>query len=499
MMTPGTTIRRIPWWSFAALVLCGFLLYLPVLDISLLSDDHSAVWWSGVNGTSWRHGFFRPFPDLLLHLTCMLHGPSPGALRAFNILLHGANACLVMLLLHRSYVGQGARYAVWMAAAFFLFYPFHLESTVWVVGRESALGTIFTVSALLVVLSGPPTNRRILGVLLFFFAGILCYESAFLTPLFVIAFALFVRHEWLAIMRKLMAGFLIAMTVYGTMRVLSTPATDGAYFQDLLLEGGRDILLRIPKAYARLIVPPDDDGGLQGIRALIACSLVFVTGFLFMKRTRVDRSSRSLGACLAITLLLAMIPALVGGVSTRTSESGRFLHLPAVFLCSLAAVLLARSLRGVPLLTVVVILLGLEFLALNREQRNWIVASDMTRTILDQLPVPAGNGSVLVVSLPGEHDGAYVFRNGFHDALRSQGIDPDRYVLVNTLLRDQLLIAPDTLVPRPGKDRSTLWPDLALIKSEKGRGSLIAGADTFQLSAHDQVVYWDRHRLRVWP
>ncbi len=486
-------------WPIGILVLGSFLLYRPILELSLLSDDHSAIWWSGVQGEPWRHGFFRPLPDLLLHLSCLVHGPSPTFLRAFNILLHGFNAYLVLTLLHRSSAGRIPLAASFSAAAVFLFYPHHLESTIWIVGRESALGTAFVLLALNTLLSGPPTKARVLKIMVFFAAGLLCYESALLLPVLVIPFVLLVQRQWLTGTSMLAFGFLSVLAGYVLLRLWVLDGTGGAYFHSLLTEGGRDVLAHVPKVLARSIIPPHDDASVQSIRSFLV-ALIAVSGIiLFIRRTRSDPFSRALGAAFFFALLLALVPAIIGGVSTRTTESGRFLHLPAAFLCSLVAVMLYRSLNGLALAVALLSLLAVEFMVLHQAQRNWIIASEITERILDQLPVATGNGSVYVVGLPGEEEGAYIFRNGFHDALRSTGVDPERFIAVSPMLRDSLRTAPDTLVPMVTADRISLWPDVSVMRSENGIRTLAAGKDTFPLDRNDMVVFWDRQRIeKLW-
>jgi hypothetical protein len=161
--------------------------------------------------------------------------------------------------------------------------------------------------------------------------------------------------------------------------------------------------------------------------------------------------------------------------------------------------MLFRSLKGLSLAVALLFLLAVEFMVLRQAQRNWIIASEITERILDQLPVPNRNGSVYVVGLPGEQEGAYIFRNGFHDALRSMGVDPDGFIIVSPMLRDSLRTAPDTLVPVVTADRISVWPDVSVVLPEKDVRTLTAGKDTFPLNRNDVVVFWDRHRInRLW-
>ena len=118
MTLPGWIRSR--WWALPMLVIAAFALFWPVLGLSLLSDDHVAVWRTGVQGWAWRTGFFRPLADLTIRWGGLLHGPDAMGYRIFNVALHGVNTWLV-LLLGRQWLGPTrGPWAGWMAAVLFL-------------------------------------------------------------------------------------------------------------------------------------------------------------------------------------------------------------------------------------------------------------------------------------------------------------------------------------------------------------------------------------------
>ena len=64
------------WWALPVLVGLSLALYWPDLDLTAFSDDHSAVWNSGVRDIPWRNGMFRPIGDLTFRIGHLISGTS---------------------------------------------------------------------------------------------------------------------------------------------------------------------------------------------------------------------------------------------------------------------------------------------------------------------------------------------------------------------------------------------------------------------------------------
>lgn len=128
-------------------------------------------------------------------------------------------------------------------------------------------------------------------------------------------------------------------------------------------------------------------------------------------------------ACWVFALV---IPSL-GGVSVRTSESDRFLELPAYFLCMIVAhymVFLQKRRKALHITLFIILAYNIFFLEKNN--LNWTKASDIVKETLQLAKTNAGNGKLYFYNMPGEIDGAFVFRVGFEEALLLNGVDTSR-------------------------------------------------------------------------
>lgn len=87
------------------------------------------------------------------------------------------------------------------------------------------------------------------------------------------------------------------------------------------------------KSTGRILLPPSDNS--QALVIGFALSVVIMAGMLFIALKKSKQQTKHFLyiqlACLAIAMLVPMWL----GVSTRTSESDRFLYLPSLFLCTL--------------------------------------------------------------------------------------------------------------------------------------------------------------------
>ena len=222
------------------------------------------------------------------------------------------------------------------------------------------------------------------------------------------------------------------------------------------------------KVFCRLFLPPNPDAYVQLIAGVALLSILVVSGGVLYRRTRDNAADRNVLLALTSLVAIACAIGIVGGVSTRTSESDRFLYLPSAFLCLFIARALQVLFDG-KWRTMVTIAFGsvlLFLLLLGRS--NWISASHTIERIVASVPQPPPNGRLAISWLPGDHNGAFIFRHGFNEALVMAGRDTARIVHGDTLLFEL---------------------------SEEGRSfSLKIGDDTLPLRPADRIVRWDDKR-----
>jgi len=165
------------------LVLIVAIAYIPALDAGFVWDDDSyilnnphlrsveglrAIWLEPGATTQ-----YYPLVHTMFWVEYHLWGLQPFGYHLVNILLHGAGAATLFLLLRRLGV-PGA----WFAAGLFALHPVHVESVAWVTERKNVLSGLFYFLSLSAFFrfappGGTETGRRrfyLLALLLFLFA-----------------------------------------------------------------------------------------------------------------------------------------------------------------------------------------------------------------------------------------------------------------------------------------------------------------------------------------
>lgn len=411
-------------------VMCvlAVLLYAPSLPLHFCSDDFYALYKLGVRGDLRIGSFFRPLPDLSLYLTWKLAGPATWAYRIVNVLLLGINAWLVHRLVRSVHPDRDAAPNVaLLAGLLFLVYPFHSEPQFWIIARNTALAATFTLAALVIALSEASLVRRAIGVAIGGTLGGLCYESALLLPLLLAAMWPFFRNgqrEGWALLVAI-AGGVVILNVLA--RNLITGHVANAYGASFFTLPWSAYPARSVKAAMRLFLPPLDNESQQTWRA--AALFVVLVLIVIAVRRRCQRSTdRTTLLVFLLLTVIALIIAAVGGVSTRTSESDRFLYLPAAFLTPLVAMVLHRLLRGRALIGAVASIVALCLVGVYDGHRRWATASEIVERTIANTPEQPAVGRLLVHHFPGDHQGAFIFRHGFQEALIIAGRNADRIV-----------------------------------------------------------------------
>src|SRR6266403_1330244 len=138
-------------------------------------------------GLSWalttgHAGNWHPLTWLSHMLDCQLFGLRPGAHHLTNVLLHTANALLLLVLL------RGMSGALWPSAAvasFFALHPLHVESVAWVAERKDVLSTLFWMLTLLAYwrYARQPSLRRYLPILVLLALGLMAKPMLVTLPL----------------------------------------------------------------------------------------------------------------------------------------------------------------------------------------------------------------------------------------------------------------------------------------------------------------------------
>ena len=116
-------------------------------------------------------------------LDYQLYGLNAGGHHLTSVLLHGATAILLFLVLRQS---TGALWRSAFVAAVFAVHPLHVESVAWIAERKDALSGFFfvlTLGAYVRYARNPPSLPRYLTVALSFALGLMCKPMLVTLPL----------------------------------------------------------------------------------------------------------------------------------------------------------------------------------------------------------------------------------------------------------------------------------------------------------------------------
>ena len=170
--TPGTRRTRAvaarPLLLALALLAATMLAYAPALDAGYVWDDDDYV---TQNPLLWEPDGLRriwlstdqpsqyfPLTYTSFRLEHALWGLEPFGYHLVNVLLHAANALLLVAVL-----GRLGLPGAWLAGALFALHPVHVESVAWITERKNTLSTLFFLLALLAWLrfdAAPPRAGR---------------------------------------------------------------------------------------------------------------------------------------------------------------------------------------------------------------------------------------------------------------------------------------------------------------------------------------------------
>ena len=122
---------------------------------------------------------YHPLTWLSLMLDSTLWGDSPAGFHLTNLLLHAANAVLLLLVLRAM---TGATWRAALVAAIFALHPLRVESVAWISARKDCLAGFFGLLAIgaYVAYASRPTIGRYAVVAILFIASLLC-KAMFIT------------------------------------------------------------------------------------------------------------------------------------------------------------------------------------------------------------------------------------------------------------------------------------------------------------------------------
>lgn len=312
-----------------------------IQDVARVGEIFTTGFWETGDSHDRFRSFFRPLVSASFAIDYALWGLRPFGFHLTNLLLHLGCTLLVLRLARLSGFGSGASFC---GSALFAVHPVHVESVAWISGRTDLLATFFVLAAFVSYMrhrsmqSGSPWVACAL-----FLTALLSKEAAAPFPA-VVFVAAWVQSRpslrWSSAV-KASAPFFVVLGLYLAMRatVLGTEAAPiyslepvgwlatavfvlARYLTLLLLPLGLDA--HYP--YAPIVTPID-------ARVAIGAAMLVATALGLRRLTRDDRTLLIWPAWIGLFL----VPVLAFGRFGDVLMADRFLYLPSVGFCLLAA------------------------------------------------------------------------------------------------------------------------------------------------------------------
>jgi hypothetical protein len=369
--------------------------------------------------------YFRPSVVLVYYLNYQLSGLDPLSYHLSVVVVHVLNAWLIFLLGRA--MAPAAGIAVPALAGFlFLVFGGHAEAVTWIGGMADPLVTLFLLFGLLLFarsLASPRPARLLIGSLAAFAAALLSKESAAIFPVLIVPLA--ILHQPRPPVRRTATLVALALTVSSVLLVgyfLLRKAVLGFAFVNLEGLGTNSNVLLMGRAFVlRSFFPQGELLTAVFDRHLDVWVLLPAAVLLASRVPAAEfRPLLLLGFCFGA----ALAPVLPLSIAVATPESERLVYMASAFATLLLVWFLGAAFRRTGLVVVIVLACSLgHTVALERINRNWQEAAAITRETLSGFAeVMRTSGrvgrAVYVLNVPDNVRGAYIFRRGFHEALK---------------------------------------------------------------------------------
>lgn len=496
--------RRKNAWVLISFSLIAVMFYLPLMGNAFLSDDYDSLYRILIEKRVIYRPFFRPLTDILFYANYLISGLNPVSYYVVNLVIHILCAFMAYkIALKIPLYGEERQwwFAV-VAGLLFLVYPFHNEAVAWLTGRIVSAACLCGLLAIYWSMQAPGSWKYFWWGAAAFLVGLSGYESIILLFLIIPFFnqlsgasvnkRIKVFGAWTGIaIFYLVARFFISGTVtttYGS-RIFS--------FDSLSSFAGR-----YGKAFSRLLLPPGGTATIMIGMAAGAALLIVALHLLLFNKIRRNRLYVKVYLAIVVSLIISMLLPGAFGVSTKSSDGDRLLYFPSFFLCLLISYFLFTLVKRRALLaSAAAVLLIFSGYFLWESNNRWNAASAAADDILNAARKGGSNARVLV-NLPEDIGGAFVFRNGFKKALVINRIDTGKVTVINYLDWPSYCKAPRKIIPLVSNDSILIYPGVTIYRGEDTMNIInLATGNRLTANKSSLIYYWDKTgmvRLRGW-
>lgn len=238
------------------LLLAVVAVYLPFLENPLVFDDFVLIGGGAVSryADAPFNLELRWFPYTTLGVTWVFFGENPPAFRVQNLLLHGMNVLLLLLVL-RLWISlfviepagrKMANWGAWLGALVFACHPLAVYGVGYLVQRSILMATLFTLVMHLAYFRGLlDGNRRYMALAVAaYFLAVFSKEHSLLVPAILLPMSWVLREKIRLPVRALLATWM-GFAVIALIVVMRTKGLLGqAYEKDAAMLLNQDVLLK---------------------------------------------------------------------------------------------------------------------------------------------------------------------------------------------------------------------------------------------------------------
>jgi protein O-mannosyl-transferase len=433
----------------------GLISFSNSLRAWFLGDDWSLIADLALNGNPISTGaipFFRPLGALSLFLDYQVWGLHAVGYHTVNILLHSTNALLIFwVTLTLAQIFSLTKRDKYIFSAFagllFLAGPTHAEPVSWISGRFDVLSVTWLLASFLAYLYFVERGKTFfLGLSLFFFGcAVFTKESVIIYPIIIL-----LVHSYLLSMGTfgikasnttiaLPLWFFLVDGIYLVARYVWLGALIGGYGAAVHAD------LRFPTLFFNLgvyavksLIPLDFIPAITrwiGDPYILVCSVAtgaivaalygmgrpvfYLLGVSERASEPSPRAVRDMAVIIVAMFVISLVPVINLWPQLWNPQNDRFFYLPSVFAMMFVAILPQCFGKMVKVIgyTSIVLLAGIYSSLLHQNTMNWQEAGLISRSIVNNVGKLENTGTLFIVNLPDNINGAYIFRNSLERAI----------------------------------------------------------------------------------
>ena len=390
----------------AAFVSGALLLYWPILSIGLLSDDFillSRARSGALIDPAWE--FVRPLPLALWRLA-----GAPLALHVLNVVLHGVNASLTAILALRYGLSKTAAA---FAGLLFLVFPSSVEAVTWAAGVFDVMLVTLVLGSCVALTGMSNGGRRTITIALLTAAALATKETAVVTPAILIVACVGASRKLrdaaipIAVSFGLVAAYVAVRAIAGFASAPPSQDASGYVVKEFL---GRPFATLGLPFHLELLAAH------RWIAYVFALFWPLILGVSAMQWPS-DRATATRIMSCAAWILVSVLPVAAMLFIAGDLQGSRYVYLGTAAFSIMVLAVAANFDQAVQML-VAIPLIALFAVSARSHQSAWTAAARERDRVLDAYQAGAFNCvPASVRGLPDNVRGAYVFRNGFIEAV----------------------------------------------------------------------------------